>query len=144
MFKRTSAQNRQRALGIIYKQLTWIRFSCFALLWCHKSASERPTQLSASKLIVWRNGHRVYRRDYCMSYSLIIGTNWVPRSWQWNHFSNRMSVVLSMWYLKETAYTIVGTALYVALWWTGDLSRVYPAYRPKTAGIGSSPRATWP
>ena len=27
----------------------------------------------------------------------------------------------------------------VALWWAGDLSRVYPASRPMTAGIGSSP-----
>jgi len=25
------------------------------------------------------------------------------------------------------------------MWWTGDLSRVYPASRPITAGIGSSP-----
>ena len=29
--------------------------------------------------------------------------------------------------------------LCVALWWTGGLSRVYPASRPLTAGIGSSP-----
>jgi len=34
--------------------------------------------------------------------------------------------------------------LCVALWWTGDLSRVYPASRPMTAGIGSSPLATRP
>jgi len=29
--------------------------------------------------------------------------------------------------------------LCVALWWTSDPSRVYPASRPMTAGIGSSP-----
>jgi len=34
--------------------------------------------------------------------------------------------------------------LCVALWWTGDLSRVYPASRLMTAGIGSRPPATWP
>ena len=32
--------------------------------------------------------------------------------------------------------------LCVVLWWTGDLSRVYPASRPMIAGIGSSP--PWP
>ena len=32
----------------------------------------------------------------------------------------------------------------IFLWWTGDLSRVYPASRPMTAGIGSSPTATRP
>ena len=29
--------------------------------------------------------------------------------------------------------------LHLALWWTDDLSRVYPASRPITAGIGSNP-----
>ena len=29
--------------------------------------------------------------------------------------------------------------LYVAQRWTRDLSRVYPAFRPMTAGISSSP-----
>jgi len=32
--------------------------------------------------------------------------------------------------------------LSVALWWTGNLSRMYPASRPMTAGIGSSSPVT--
>ena len=46
------------------------------------------------------------------------------------------------WRQKRACMVIGLVCLCVALWWTGDLSGVYPASCPVTAGIGSSSPVT--
>ena len=64
-----------------------------------------------------------------------------------HHPKTRMlgwSVILNCPSERVWVCTVVcPVCLCVALWWTGDLSRLYPASRPMTAGIGSSPPRPW-
>jgi len=69
---------------------------------------------------------------------------WVLSGYSGFLLLSKTCMLCSLVSLKMTCGCLSRLSLCLALRWTGDLSRLYPASRPMTAGIGSSSPATRP
>ena len=140
--RQTSMNTHSQPNGNVILMETGVHWENPCMHWEKMQTPNRKVQLrlETGALLLWGDGansHATVQLLFPFDFITFI-------CWFVHPFVFTFEVVLNeCWVPRENPQMSLGVSvclvcLCVALWWTADLSRVYPASRPVTAGMGSS------